>query len=166
VPIWCAVINRATRLRGSVQVPSTSDVVVAADLDLRTSPGAVSPHEHAQIAARLDSWAAALAVRPSHRNPLPLTPPSLLPPPQDSSYALPELARPLRPLWITPASARFPYVAPDAPFLPVICVSASRAIDAGTERRMGGFSYVQGSGDDHELWGQVRSLSSFSSAIT
>jgi Rit1 N-terminal domain len=77
---------------------------------------------------------------------------------QDSSYALPELPRPLRPLWITPASARFPCIAPDASFLPVICVSASRAVDAGTERRMEGFSYVQGSGDDHELWGQVRYL--------
>ena len=78
---------------------------------------------------------------------------------QDSSYALPpELTRPLRPLWITPASARFPdVVAQDASssFLPVICVSASRAVDTGTERRAGGFSYVQGSGDDHELWGQV-----------
>jgi tRNA A64-2'-O-ribosylphosphate transferase len=80
---------------------------------------------------------------------------------QDSSYALPELARPLRPLWITPASARFPYIAPDASFLPVICVSASRAVDDGTERRMEGFSYVQGSGDDHELWGQVRYLTFF-----
>jgi tRNA A64-2'-O-ribosylphosphate transferase len=75
------------------------------------------------------------------------------------------LDRPLRPLWATPASGRFPYVAPDASFLPVICVSASCAIDAvdgrdsgdvGLGRRAGGFSYVQGSGDDHELWGQVR----------
>ena len=75
---------------------------------------------------------------------------------QDSSYTLPRLAKPLRPLWITPASTRFPHIAPDAPFLPVMCVSASRALDAGTEGRAGGFSYVQGSGDDHELWGQVR----------
>jgi tRNA A64-2'-O-ribosylphosphate transferase len=78
------------------------------------------------------------------------------PRPQDSSYAIPELTRPLRPLWITPASACFPHVAPDASFFPIICVSASRAVDEGIERRTGGFSYVQGSGDDHELWGQVR----------
>ena len=38
----------------------------------------------------------------------------------------------------------------------LLYVSASRAVDAGTERCMEGFSYVQGSGDDHELWGQVR----------
>lgn len=84
---------------------------------------------------------------------------------------LPTLDRPLRPLWVTPASGRFPHIAPDATFLPVICVSASCAIDAvdgrgsgdvgfaGLGRRAGGFSYVQGSGDDHELWGQVCPLS-------
>ncbi|KAI0295302.1 initiator tRNA phosphoribosyl transferase-domain-containing protein [Russula brevipes] len=149
VPIWCAVINRAVHLR-SGGVGQHAAAAAAADTDtdeeaegdpwkknavadLCTPPGAVGAHEHAQIAARLESWAVALA---------------------DSSYALPELARPLRPLWITPASARFPHVAPDAPFVPVICVSASRAVDEGTERRTGGFSYVQGSGDDHELWGQ------------
>jgi hypothetical protein len=31
--------------------------------ELHTPPGAVSPHEHVQIAARLDGWAASLAVR-------------------------------------------------------------------------------------------------------
>ncbi|KAF8491620.1 initiator tRNA phosphoribosyl transferase [Russula emetica] len=154
VPIWCAVINRAITLRGGcfvdvdAEVPSSpsslsSDVTTGTDtdtdldLDLRTPPGAVSPHEHAQIAARLDIWAAALAC--THRT---------------RRIHFLNWPRPLRPLWITPASARFPYIAPDASFLPVICVSASRAVDAGTERRMEGFSYVQGSGDDHELWGQ------------
>ena len=33
------------------------------DADLRTPPGIVGAHEHAQIAARLDGWAAGLAVR-------------------------------------------------------------------------------------------------------
>ena len=67
VPIWCAVVNHAIRLR-SLAEASSSDVVAPAaadlnlDFDLRTPPGAVSPHEHAQIAARLDSWAVALAV--------------------------------------------------------------------------------------------------------
>lgn len=44
-------------------------------------------------------------------------------------------------------------------FLPIICVSASKMIQQGIERRSGGFSYIQGSGDDHELWGMVKSLS-------
>jgi tRNA A64-2'-O-ribosylphosphate transferase len=65
-------------------------------------------------------------------------------------------------------SASFPRISPDAPFWPIICVSASRAatapeaeegdigrMEVGLGRRAGGFSYVQGSGDDHELWGQV-----------
>ncbi|KAH9966288.1 tRNA A64-2'-O-ribosylphosphate transferase [Russula compacta] len=142
VPIWCAVINRATRLRSLLKRRTAKDTDTDGEqaeeedawdaaTDLRTPPGAVSAHEHGQIAARLDSWATALA---------------------ESSYALPELARQLRPLWVTPASARFPHVASDASFLPVICVSASRAVDVWTERRTGGFSYVQGSGDDHESW--------------
>ncbi|KAI9465168.1 initiator tRNA phosphoribosyl transferase [Lactarius psammicola] len=164
VPIWCAVVNRAMRLRrGGLDAASRRGPAVFSDTasdskeartpwledgdgDLRTPPGTVGAHEHAQIVARLDGWAAGLA---------------------DSSYALPTLDRPLRPLWVTPVSGRFPHVAPDATFLPVICVSASRAIGAavdergsgdvglaGLGRRAGGFSYVQGSGDDHELWAQ------------
>ncbi|KAH9072783.1 initiator tRNA phosphoribosyl transferase [Lactarius deliciosus] len=128
VPIWCAVVNRAMRLRrGGLDAtgPAVFDSKEARtawlwDGDLRTPPGI------------LDGWAASLA----------------------------------RPLWVTPASSRFPHFAPDAAFLPVICVSASCAVDAvdgrssagvglvGLGRRAGGFSYVQGSGDDHELWGQ------------
>lgn len=84
VPIWCAVINRATRLRGLLKRRTAKDTDTDggqaeeeeawdAAADLRTPPGAVSPHEHAQIAARLDSWAATLAVRhiraPFHRAP-------------------------------------------------------------------------------------------------
>ncbi|KAI9441515.1 initiator tRNA phosphoribosyl transferase [Lactarius indigo] len=160
VPIWCAVVNRALRLRrgpdaagpavssdgaGAASDSEEAQILLLWDGDLRTPPGIVGAHEHAQIAARLDGWAAGLA---------------------DSSYVLPTLDRPLRPLWVTPASGRFPHIAPDAAFLPIICVSASCAIDvvgecglgdvglAGFGRRAGGFSYVQGSGDDHELWSQ------------
>ena len=93
VPIWCAVINRAILLRGGcfdidvdlpLLPPPSSDVVMAdTDLDLHTPPGAVSPHEHALIAARLDTWAAALAVSSVLRAAALLPPllPSLLPPP-------------------------------------------------------------------------------------
>jgi tRNA A64-2'-O-ribosylphosphate transferase len=75
VPIWCAVVNRALRLRGGIDVasrrisPAVSDSAHTAsdswlgDGDLRTPPGIVGAHEHAQIAARLDIWAAGLAVR-------------------------------------------------------------------------------------------------------
>jgi tRNA A64-2'-O-ribosylphosphate transferase len=93
VPIWCAVINRVIHLRGGSSVdvemplPSSSlsllsnvnvatagadtDTDTDTDLfDLHTPPGAVSPHEHAQIVARLDIWAAALAVSCYGRRPL------------------------------------------------------------------------------------------------
>jgi len=39
-------------------------------------------------------------------------------------------------------------------FIPLICLSASKQIREGLERRRSGFTYVQGSGDDHELWGR------------
>ena len=36
-------------------------------------------------------------------------------------------------------------------FLPIICVCASKQAQVNT----GGFAYIQGSGDDHELWSMV-----------
>ncbi|KAH7907350.1 initiator tRNA phosphoribosyl transferase-domain-containing protein, partial [Hygrophoropsis aurantiaca] len=136
---------------------------------------------------------------------------------QASSYDLPRLTRPLRPVWITPSTSVFPTL-PAAPcingnsdnvdstntnvdnsntnvdstntnvdstntnvdstntnvdnsntnvdnsntgtnaqFHPVVCVSASKHA-IGTdglepERRSAGHAYIQGAGDDHELWG-------------
>lgn len=55
VPIWCAVINRAVRLRHAKDDRW--------DTALYTSPAVVSPQEHAQIEAHLDGWAKALNVR-------------------------------------------------------------------------------------------------------
>ena len=73
---------------------------------------------------------------------------------QASSYELPILSKPLRPLHISPATNL-----PIAPlpssifhhFFPVICVTAS--IYTGSAfAQQGGFNYVPGSGDDHESW--------------
>ncbi|KAH9889398.1 initiator tRNA phosphoribosyl transferase [Cubamyces lactineus] len=126
VPIWCAVINRAVALAH----PDKEDW----DVELYCPPIAVSEQERVQIEARLDEWAAALA---------------------KSSYTLPSLPLPLRPLWLTPSTSVFPQLPDDDELacLPVICVSASKQVKDGMERRSNGFSYVQGSGDDHELWG-------------
>ncbi|CAA7265580.1 unnamed protein product [Cyclocybe aegerita] len=134
VPIWCAVINRALLIRHPEQIRDREHL--SWDISLYTPPVAVSMQEHHQIELRLDRWAHVLAA---------------------SSFELPVLPGPLRPLWITPASSAFPRF-PDVragqrEFLPVVCVSASRQVDQGVERRTSGFSYVQGSGDDHELWG-------------
>ncbi|PPQ65271.1 hypothetical protein CVT26_000231 [Gymnopilus dilepis] len=131
VPIWCAVINRALLIRHPEEIVSrTSEWNTA----LYTPPSTVSRQEHNQIEQRLDEWAKLLAA---------------------SSFALPMMPHPLRPFWITPATSTFPTLpaGQDQSFLPVICVSASKQIIQGVERRSGGFSYIQGSGDDHELWG-------------
>lgn len=57
VPIWCAVVNRAIRLRS----PAGPDAR-AWDTALYTPPGSVSPQEHGQVELRLDGWASQLAV--------------------------------------------------------------------------------------------------------
>lgn len=130
VPIWCAVINRAMVLLN----PDLPQVIERWDPSLYTAPGAVSAQEHHQIEIKLDGWARALVA---------------------SSFELPVLPHPLRPFWITPSTTSFPSFSSPASdgFFPIICVSASKQVDQGTERRASGFAYIQGSGDDHELWG-------------
>lgn len=76
---------------------------------------------------------------------------------QDSSYDLPDLTLPLRPIWITPSTTTFPDVK-QMEYLPVICLSASKQISEGMERRSSNYSYIQGSADDHEAWGMVLSI--------
>ncbi|KAF7294029.1 Initiator tRNA phosphoribosyl transferase [Mycena kentingensis (nom. inval.)] len=122
VPIWCAVVNRAVLLRRQSDRPW--------DVALHTPP-VIPAQEASQISSLLDAWANGLAT---------------------SSYTLPDLPYPLRPIWITPASSTLPRPPPDC--IPVICVSASAVEgEATVGRRMHGFAYVQGAGDDHELWG-------------
>ncbi|KAF8627519.1 hypothetical protein AX15_004394 [Amanita polypyramis BW_CC] len=144
VPIWCAVINRAIPLRHPENSRYHSHGLGNWDTTLFTPPTSVSRQEHRQIELRLDAWARALA---------------------ESSFDLPLLLKPLRPFWITPSTSTFPLVMTSAstdegtnndsvsPFLPVVCVSASKQLLEGLERRSGGYTYIQGSGDDHELWG-------------
>ncbi|KAK7052804.1 tRNA A64-2'-O-ribosylphosphate transferase [Paramarasmius palmivorus] len=127
VPIWCAVINAAILLKFPEEVDKQNW-----DVSLHTPPTSVSRQEHDQIEKLLPGWAVAL---------------------NNSTYTLPKLSRPLRPIWITPASSTFPKFHGESGFLPIICVSASKQMELGMDRRTGGYAYVQGSGDDHELWG-------------
>ncbi|PPQ67514.1 hypothetical protein CVT25_006055 [Psilocybe cyanescens] len=134
IPIWCAVINRALLI---LHPELTNDEAKSTwDVALYTPPSAVSRQEHSQIEQRLDDWAKSLA---------------------NSSFCLPILPAPLRPVWITPGTTTYPELPTKKSshngFLPVVCLSASKQIEQGVERRSSGFSYVQGSGDDHELWG-------------
>ncbi|THH04313.1 hypothetical protein EW145_g5614 [Phellinidium pouzarii] len=124
VPIWCTVINRALKTRNIAPLDNW-------DVNLYTPPQSVSKQEHSQIEHKLGGWAASLA---------------------SSSYDLPTLGKPLRPIWITPASSVLPAFGENTPFLPIICVSASKLVDEGSQRRREGYSYVQGAGDDHENW--------------
>lgn len=75
---------------------------------------------------------------------------------QSSEFSLPLFTRPLRPIWITPDTSTLPSLT-DVDFIPVLCVSASKLVNEGLERRSAGFTYVQGSGDDHESWSQASS---------
>jgi len=124
VPTWCTVINRAVQRRYPDPEKATWDT------SLYCPPGGVSQQEVNQIEQRIPEWVDALVF---------------------SSYALPDLPKPLRPFWVTPATSVLPRL-PDS-VISIVCVSASRAVSEGFERRTGGFAYVQGSGDDHELWG-------------
>ncbi|KAG2159192.1 tRNA A64-2'-O-ribosylphosphate transferase [Suillus bovinus] len=130
VPIWCAVINRAV-LKTTPKMNVNMDVW---NTKFYTPPGVVSAQEHDQIEQKLDGWADDLAA---------------------SFYILPKLQYPLRPIWITPSTTIFPTF-PDTDaerrFYPIICISASKQVLDGMERRITGFAYIQGSGDDHELW--------------
>lgn len=82
---------------------------------------------------------------------------------------IPTLPRPLRPIFIHPGTSYPPTLPlPSAsrsttspsppPFIPIICLSASTFIPHGGPEpkrdAYGTFEYVQGSGDDDELWGK------------
>ena len=151
VPIWCSVVNRAMCLRYSNKNWSEEqlDLYVAAN---------VSKSERAQIQERLQDWAVALAVRIARgagwlciEDDQLLILFSL----QASTYTLPDLSKPLRPLHLSPASTLSvtPLLKSDfQAFHPVICCSASRCTTGGSAERLGSLNYVPGSGDDHEGW--------------
>ncbi|GAA5969139.1 hypothetical protein JCM11641_007481 [Rhodosporidiobolus odoratus] len=139
IPTWCAVLNRARVL---LLPPDTANSIVPLETwqeegKLFTSPQAVGRSEHSQIEKKIEGWAQDLAKSAYDRS-------SLL-----------MLERPLRPFFVSPAST---LTAPQsaASFTstyPVICCSASKlAEEADGMERARGFSYVQGSGDDHEAW--------------
>ncbi|KAM0793437.1 hypothetical protein ACM66B_000882 [Microbotryomycetes sp. NB124-2] len=137
VPLWCAVLN-ATRLKlAPLEGASAAERAKWAENGkLWTLPSAVGRSEHSQIEAKVDRWVESLVA---------------------SSYNLDKikgLAKPLRPLFVSPASQMHIQRVADFPdFYPVVCVSASKlASEEDGLERAGGYTYVQGSGDDHEEW--------------
>lgn len=134
IPIWCCTVNRAVaKHRGT----NTVDW----DTRLHTLPSTVSRSEHAQIEARLDTFIE-----------------KLLSSGVDMDALSQQLKKPLRPIWYTPQSYHALIESPpdfeDAPFCPVVCLSASEAIETGYQMREG-YLYVQGSADDQEAWARV-----------
>jgi tRNA A64-2'-O-ribosylphosphate transferase len=137
IPIWCCVVNRAVaKHRGSTSTEHW-------DLKFHSLPSVVSRSEHTQIEARIDVFVDKLltsGVNIEHVSKL--------------------LEKPLRPIWYTPQSYQALEESPpdfsDALFCPVICLSASEAIETGYEMRAG-YLYVQGSADDQEAWALVHS---------
>ncbi|KAI8146819.1 tRNA A64-2'-O-ribosylphosphate transferase [Fennellomyces sp. T-0311] len=131
IPIWCCAINRAVIQHKPGSFENEEEVRAFCSL-----PSAVSRSEHAQIEARMDEFAQRLLNSGGI----------------DMERISKLLDKPLRPLWFTPQSSFFE--APDyaeASFWPVICLSASQAVESGCQARPG-YLYVQGSGDDQEAW--------------
>ncbi|KAF9428141.1 hypothetical protein BGZ94_003261 [Podila epigama] len=180
IPIWCATINNAVQKRAQLDrdnqtrggqihghesqaalvstsadkenktynnaedptTDSQSTLLVPAldstrwDTRYHSLPSLISRSEHAQIAEKIDGFAEKL-LRFTDLTPLTT-----------------KLVKPIRPIWYTPQSIIFKEDLPDysqVGFSPVICLSASRVVPDGMEER-DGYLYVQGSGDDEEMW--------------
>ncbi|KAI7887348.1 initiator tRNA phosphoribosyl transferase [Lichtheimia hyalospora FSU 10163] len=128
IPIWCSTFNRAIAKHCNLTW----------DTGFHSLPSAVSRSEHAQIEARIDEFAQRLLRSGTI----------------DMDRIASMLKKPLRPLWYTPQSSIFINDLPNfeqLPFTPVICLSASQAVESGCQARPG-YLYVQGSGDDQEAW--------------
>jgi tRNA A64-2'-O-ribosylphosphate transferase len=57
----------------------------------------------------------------------------------------------LKPFWIYPGCKTLPVFLGTEDFLPIILISASEQSQDGANK-INGYTYVQGAGDDHELW--------------
>lgn len=123
IPLWCAVINEAIRSRDQ-----KTDSFWEIHGKLYTPPTRVSSSEHQQMESLVPGLAQSLLA---------------------SSFDLPRLENPLRPFWVTVRSSTHG-LPPDC--LPVICVSASKQVADGIERRATTYTYIQGAADDHESW--------------
>ncbi|KAI1316232.1 hypothetical protein EDD11_010279 [Mortierella claussenii] len=176
IPIWCATINNAVRKcalqnqakqqqqkqqinnnqeeeggshstqRVHIDESDSESSLLIPSLDAErwdtryhSLPSLISRSEHAQIAEKIDGFAEKLMLTMRF---------------SDLTFLTMRLRKPIRPIWLTPQSFLFKDDMPDysdAAFLPVICLSASRVVPEGMEER-DGYLYVQGSGDDEDMW--------------
>ncbi|KAG0240657.1 hypothetical protein BGX31_001795, partial [Mortierella sp. GBA43] len=106
------------------------------DTRYHSLPSLISRSEHMQITEKIDEFSEKL-LRFTDLTPLAT-----------------RLFKPIRPIWLTPQSFLLKDQLPDysqVAFFPVICLSASRVVPDGLEE-CDGYLYVQGSGDDEEMW--------------
>jgi tRNA A64-2'-O-ribosylphosphate transferase len=141
IPIWCCTINRAVDIYR--RRCHSQNSALPWDLQFHSLPSAVSRSEHAQIETKISAFVQRLL---------------------DSGVNMEAvsngLKKPLRPIWFTPQSYDSLIESPppdfeDADFYPVVCLSASEAVETGFQSRLG-YLYVQGSGDDQEAWAMVK----------
>ena len=153
VPIWCAVINKAYLLRHGGLLEDTERKAWGEHAEL-FSPPWISVSEWDEMHQRIELWAERLLVSLLFRILF-----SDLRIDQESSFVFDNLERPLRPIWITPASHAPSLI--NTTYYPIVCVCASRMVEQGLERRTAGnFTYMQGAGDDHEMWSHVSQFKS------
>ncbi|KAI1632244.1 tRNA A64-2'-O-ribosylphosphate transferase [Biscogniauxia mediterranea] len=182
LPIWCCVVNRVLfpelgrgrgrgRGYGERGEEEGEEEGEEGEVDyhaLFTPPTAVSPSEHAQIEARIPAHVAALraldidtaALRAHIRKPLRpiwVTPESHLPSPPPPSPSTTTTLTTTTTADEGAAAAAAVKVFDD--FHPIICCTASRRAGSETDTdtdtdtaTAGGYSYVQGAGDDTENW--------------
>jgi len=137
VPSWCAVINAArAKLIDRHPVAASLESVWRPHLCARgldTPANAVRSSEHDQIQRLVDGWADQLLTSSFNI---------------EGTLAL--LKRPLRPMWVSPASHPGEdsiQNTNDLDFHPVVCLSASKYLgDHASLDRAGGYTYIQGAG--------------------
>ncbi|PWN31704.1 uncharacterized protein FA14DRAFT_110992, partial [Meira miltonrushii] len=130
IPIWCAVINEAARF--------TYELPTSFKNTFRIADHVISDSERDQIKSRIDGWVEDLL---------------------DSHLHVPRLEKPLKPIFVSRSfvDAEIQQIRDgSADFHPVILVSASPMVSTPDPRpkqyKPAKFVYVQGSGDDEEMW--------------
>eukprot|EP00055_Hartaetosiga_balthica_P013428 m.68809 g.68809 ORF g.68809 m.68809 type:complete len:508 (+) comp8258_c3_seq1:62-1585(+) len=154
IPIWCAVINRVActlkgiKIRdkyleqGMISVLMENDTNACEkesngddvwDCTLYCPPTTVPEQEYDQIHSILEDRVCCLL-----RSGFDLS-------------ILKKLEKPIRPFWVTPVDIEFVHedVVKDNGYLSVVCLSASKPLNI--EKREF-FTYIQGAGDDEEMW--------------
>ncbi|KAI8838749.1 tRNA A64-2'-O-ribosylphosphate transferase [Chytriomyces cf. hyalinus JEL632] len=150
IPIWCCVINNALAIYRATNSNNKSLESLPWDVKFHSLASLVSKTEHDQIASQILKWANALLSS------------------VDMASYSEMITKPLRPIWIAPDTRYFVNLIEDPSsnsvkrplfeeldYFPVYCINASESSGNMVDSMgMKDFCYVQGAGDDHELWGQ------------